>query len=177
VLRVAARAFADDGCAAEENFRWGWLTTVPSNVLWDDETWHAINVRQLDRAREVGALVRLPIDLTALAILVGWWGDFAAAASAIAQADAVTATGARIAPYSSMLLAALRGREAEAASLIASTTEESTAAGQGIGVQFAHWTAATCSTASAGTSTRCPTRRRRRTTRSTSSSPPGRCRS
>jgi DNA-binding CsgD family transcriptional regulator len=142
-LRLASSAFAADVRPAEENFRWGWLTTVPSNVLWDDETWHAINTRQLDRAREVGARARLPIDLTALAVLVAWWGDFAAATSAIAEADAITAaTGARLAPFSSMLLAALRGREAEAAPLIASTIEASTARGQGIGVEFAQWSAA-----------------------------------
>jgi DNA-binding CsgD family transcriptional regulator len=141
-LRLASDAFAADG-RPDENFRWGWLTTVPSNVLWDDETWHSINARQLERAREAGALVRLPIDLTALAILVAWWGDFGAAASAIAEADAVTAaTGARIAPYSSMLLAALRGREVESVPLVESTIAESTAGGQGIGVQFAQWTAA-----------------------------------
>jgi DNA-binding CsgD family transcriptional regulator/tetratricopeptide (TPR) repeat protein len=141
-LRQAASAFAAEG-SAEENFRWGWLATVPSNVLWDDETLHAINARQLRLAREVGALVRLPIDLTALAVVFAWWGDLAGAASAIAEADAVTeATGTRIAPYGAMLLAALRGREAEAASLIESTTEEATAGGQGIGVQFAQWVAA-----------------------------------
>jgi DNA-binding CsgD family transcriptional regulator len=143
MLRRAASAFAADERSAEENFRWGWLTTVPSNVLWDDETWHAINTRQLRCAREVGALVRLPIDLTAFAILVAWWGDFASAASAIAEADAVTeATGMRIAPFSAMLLAALRGREAEATSLIEATIEGATAGGQGIGVQFAQWVAA-----------------------------------
>jgi DNA-binding CsgD family transcriptional regulator len=112
-------------------------------VLWDDETWHAINARQLRCAREVGALVRLPIDLTAFAILAAWWGDFATAASAIAEADAVTeATGARIARYSAMLLAALRGRDAEATRLIEMTIAEATAGGQGIGVQFAQWVAA-----------------------------------
>jgi DNA-binding CsgD family transcriptional regulator len=143
MLRRATNAFASEEVSAEENFRWGWLSTVPSNVLWDDETWHVINVRQLQRAREVGALARLPIDLTALAVLVAWSGDFASAATAIAEADAVTeATGARIAPYSAMLLAALRGREAEATSLIESTIEQATAGGQGIGVQFAQWVAA-----------------------------------
>ena len=75
MLRQATMAFAADEVAAEDNFRWGWLTTVPSNVLWDDDNWHAINVRQLQLARDAGALARLPIDLTALAILVAWWGD------------------------------------------------------------------------------------------------------
>jgi DNA-binding CsgD family transcriptional regulator/tetratricopeptide (TPR) repeat protein len=142
-LRRAASAFAADERSAEENLRWGWLTTVPSNVLWDDETLHAINVRQLERARAVGALVRLPIDLTALAVLVAWWGDFASAASAIAEADEVTeATGTRIAPFSAMLLAALRGQEAVATPLIEATIEGATAGGQGIGVQFAQWVGA-----------------------------------
>jgi DNA-binding CsgD family transcriptional regulator len=142
-LSRAASAFAAEDGSAEENFRWGWLTTVPSNLLWDDETMHAINVRQLRRAREVGAVVRLPIDLTALAVLLAWWGDFAGAASAIAEADAVTeATGTRMAPFSAMLLAALRGREAEATSLIESTIDGATAGGQGIGVQFARWVSA-----------------------------------
>jgi DNA-binding CsgD family transcriptional regulator len=142
-LRRAASAFAADEGSAEENFRWGWLTTVPSNLVWDDETWHAINVRQLTLARRAGALARLPIDLTAQAVLLAWWGEFPSAAAAIAEADAVTeATGTRIAPYSAMLLAALRGWEAEATALIESTIDEATAGGQGIGVQYAHWVGA-----------------------------------
>jgi DNA-binding CsgD family transcriptional regulator len=141
-LRRAASAFAAHDAPVEENFRWGWLATVPSNILWDDETWHEINVRQLRLAREAGALARLPIDLTAYAVLTAWWGDFKAAASAIAEAEAVTeATGTRMAPFSAMLLAALRGREAETMSLVESTVEQATAGGQGIGVQFARWTA------------------------------------
>jgi DNA-binding CsgD family transcriptional regulator len=141
-LRQAAAAFADPDGPAEENFRWGWLTTIPSNLLWDEATWHAINARQLHRARDVGALVRLPIDLTAFAILAAWRGDFASAASAIAEGEGVTeATGTRMAPYGAMLLAALQGREAEARSLIESAIDDATAGGQGIGVQFAQWVA------------------------------------
>ncbi|HKF31471.1 MAG TPA: AAA family ATPase [Jatrophihabitantaceae bacterium] len=134
-LRQATRAFAGE---ADHNFRWGWLTTVPPNVLWDDESWHAINVRQLQVARKAGALARLPIDLTASAILAAWWGDFAMAAAVIGETDAVTeATQTRIAPYGAMLLAALRGREASA--LIDSAIDAAIAGGQGIAVQYAHW--------------------------------------
>ena len=112
-------------------------------MLWDDETWHAINTRQLQLARDAGALARLPIDLTAFAILVTWRGDFARAADVIAEADAVTeATETRIAPYSAMLLAALRGREHDALALIEATINDANAGGQGIGVQYAQWVAA-----------------------------------
>jgi DNA-binding CsgD family transcriptional regulator/tetratricopeptide (TPR) repeat protein len=139
-LRRATSAFAAEHVSAAENFRWGWLTTVPSNLLWDDESWHAINARQLQLARDAGALARLPIDLTAWAILAAWRGDFASAAAAIAEIDAVTeATEARIAPYGAMLLAAFRGREAEATALIESAIGDATAGGQGIGVQYAQW--------------------------------------
>ena len=142
-LRRAASAFAATEVPAEHNFRWGWLTTIPSNVLWDDESWHTINVRQLQLARDAGALARLPIDLTAAAVLAVWWGDFARAAALIAEIEAVTeATGTRIAPYGAMLLAAFRGSEADASTLIESTIKDATAGGQGIGVQHAEWVAA-----------------------------------
>ncbi len=142
MLGRASRAFAAETPAAD-NLRWGWLTTVPANVLWDDETWHALNVRQVELARDAGALARLPIDLTASTVLLVLYGDFARAASAIAETDAVTeATQTRIAPYGAMLLAGFRGREAEAGALIQAAIDEAVAGGQGIGVQYAHWVAA-----------------------------------
>jgi DNA-binding CsgD family transcriptional regulator len=142
-LRRATTAFVEHENSSEENFRWGWLTTIPSDVLWDEESRYTICDRQLQTARDAGALARLPIDLTASAIVVAWRGDFSSAAAVIAEAVAVTqATGARIAPYAAMFLAALRGREPEAAALIESTLKDATAGGQGIGVQYAHWVAA-----------------------------------
>jgi DNA-binding CsgD family transcriptional regulator len=140
ILRRATSAFVEDASAAQENFRWGWMTTIPSNVLWDEDSWHAINARQLTDARAAGALARLPIDLNAWAILVAWRGDFGPAADAIAEAEAVTkATGARLTPYAALLLAALRGREGDATAAIESTSLDARAGGQGIGVQWADW--------------------------------------
>jgi DNA-binding CsgD family transcriptional regulator len=141
-LRQATRAFASEAISAEQSFRWGWLATLPAEVLWDDGSWHAINIRQVERAREVGALARLPLALTALAILVTWWGDFASAAAAIEEADSVAeATQTRIAPLGALMLASCRG-QAEAGSLIDSTVEALAGAGQGGAVQYAQWVAA-----------------------------------
>ena len=110
VLRRSADAFAADDAPGPEIFGSGWLMTVPCNVLWDDETWHAINRRQLRLVRDAGALARLPIDLTASAMLHTLWGEFEGAAAAIAEAETVTqATHTRMAPYGAMLLAALSG--------------------------------------------------------------------
>jgi DNA-binding CsgD family transcriptional regulator/tetratricopeptide (TPR) repeat protein len=140
LLRRATSAFLDEQSPAQENFRWGWMTTIPSNVLWDEHSWHAINVRQVRQARDAGALARLPIDLNAWAILVIWRGDFAEAAAGIAEAEAITeATGSRFAAYAGSLLAALRGREADASPMIESVMRDSTDGGQGIGVQWAEW--------------------------------------
>jgi DNA-binding CsgD family transcriptional regulator len=59
----------------------------------------------------------------------------------VAEADAVTeATGTQVAPYGALVLAGLRGREADATPLIEATVREATAGGQGTAVQYAHWT-------------------------------------
>jgi DNA-binding CsgD family transcriptional regulator len=140
VLRRATSAFRDDPSPTPENFRWGWMATIPANVLWDEASWHAINSRQVQEARDAGALARLPIDLTAWAILAAWRGRFDAATAAIAEADDVTqATGTAFAPYAALLLAALRGREAEASAMIESVIRVAGAGGQGIGVQWGEW--------------------------------------
>jgi len=143
LLRRATTAFLDEASPAQKNVRWGWMATIPSHVLWDEDSWHAINARQLQEARDAAALARLPIDLTAWAVLVAWRGDFGPADAAIAEAQAVTeATGSRLAPYAALLLAALRGREVDASTAIESATREAGAGGQGIGVQWGDWVSA-----------------------------------
>ena len=51
-------------------------------------------------------------------------------------------TGSRAAPFTAMMLASLRGRQADAAPLIKGTIAAATAGGQGIAVAYAHWAAA-----------------------------------
>ena len=110
---------------------------MPSYVLWDDEAWYAINARQLALARDAGALARIPMGLITEAVITAWSGDFSGAAAVTVEAETITeATGIRIAPYGAMLLAALRGREADSSSLLASATEDAAAVGQGFGVQW-----------------------------------------
>jgi hypothetical protein len=72
-----------------------------------------------------------------------WSGDFAAAASVIAEADAVSeATGTRSAPFAAMLLDLLRGNQADVAPLIEATIAQAWAGGQGIAVTYGRWAAA-----------------------------------
>jgi DNA-binding CsgD family transcriptional regulator len=142
VLRQATSAFASPDIPQEEILRWGFVATVADEALWDDDGWR-VTVRQVQLARDVGALDQLPILLNRMAVETVWSGDFAAATLLIAEAGAVCElTGSRFAPVAAMMLAAFRGREAEAVPLIQSTIEQSTAGGQGVSVTVAHWVAA-----------------------------------
>ncbi len=142
-LRQITRVFTSESISAEEELRWGWLAQAAASAVWDDAGWRAMLLRQVQLARDVGALDQLPIDLGALGTDAAWRGDFAVAATLIAETDAVcAATGTRSAPFAAMLLASLRGDQAEAAPLIEATIAEATADGQGIAVTYAHWAAA-----------------------------------
>ena len=142
-LRRASEAFAATDDPAENRFRWTWLPPVPSYVLWDDEGWYAINARQLQLARDAGALARVPMGLITQAVIDAWSGEFTSAATATAEAEAITeATGIRIAPYGAMLLAALRGREADGSELLEPAINDAAAVGQGFGVQWGEFVTA-----------------------------------
>jgi DNA-binding CsgD family transcriptional regulator len=139
-LRRAVDAFRDEAIPLQKGLQWAALASAASAVLWDLDSWEEIITGQADRARAAGAYAALSFALQGQALAVTWCGTFAAAATSIAEADAVTeATRTRIAPYGAVLLAAYKGREDEAAALIETTTEHGIAGGEGLGVQFARW--------------------------------------
>ena len=136
VLQRAATALAD--IPVEDVVRWGWMATAASNAVWDNDGAHAISARQVQLIRDAGALAELPLYLSALGLASAWMGDFAGAASNIAEADSVAAaTGSRFAPYTLLRLRALQGREAEASAAI-----EHAAAGGPSAALYAQWAAA-----------------------------------
>ncbi|MFY9933320.1 MAG: LuxR C-terminal-related transcriptional regulator, partial [Streptosporangiaceae bacterium] len=141
VLREATSAFASSDVPVAQRLRWSWMVPMAGASLWDYQGYSLVEA-PVQLAREVGALDRLPMLLNQLADAAVWRGDFTAAASLIAEADAVCeVTGARVPPYGALMLAAYRGREAEAAQLIQATIEQAGAAGQGAAVTWAHWAA------------------------------------
>jgi DNA-binding CsgD family transcriptional regulator len=143
LLEESTRTFADEKFPAEASLRWGWLTVVPTYVLWDEERTYAICVRQMQAVREAGAHARLALDLATFSLLAVRCGDFVSASGAIAEADAITeATGSELAPFSAMMLAAFSGREAEARALIESVRREAFPLGQGAVIQLAEWAVA-----------------------------------
>jgi hypothetical protein len=143
VLRRAVSTVVDAEITAEEAFRWGWLAQAAASVLWDDDAWRVLLLRQVGFAREAGALDELPVMLGALGTALVWSGDFTADSALIVEADAICeVTGSLAAPFTAMLLASLRGRDAEAVPLIEATIAAAEAGGQGIAVAYAQWAAA-----------------------------------
>ena len=139
-LRQAVNAFTTEEMSREDGLRWGW---IGATVSWDEDAARAIMTRQVQLARDAGALEQLLTDLVALAMSDAWRGDFAAAASLIAETDALTeVTGSGIAPYTHLFLACLRGNQAELKALIAVANAKAAAGGQGVAATYAQWTAA-----------------------------------
>jgi DNA-binding CsgD family transcriptional regulator len=141
LLRQATRTLADDDqFGAEAGLRWGWMTVLPTYVLWDEESTHRICMRQIRSHRDTGALALLPLDLQTFSLLAARCGDFADAAAAMTEVTAVReATGADVAPWGAMMLAVLRGREAEATVLIDSARNEAATLRHGAALELAEW--------------------------------------
>jgi DNA-binding CsgD family transcriptional regulator len=138
-LQRAVRAVAN--IPVEDVLRWGWMTAGASAAVWDHEGWLASCRRQAQVVRDAGALASLPIHLTYLGMAIVWTGDFAGAASLVAEIDSVAvATGSRFPPYTLLRLRGLQGREDEASAAIASAIEQF--GGQGMTAVRAYWAAA-----------------------------------
>jgi DNA-binding CsgD family transcriptional regulator len=147
-LRRALDAFWHDGGPDEGDMRWLWLAcpVAPEPVapdLWDDETWNRLTARAVALARDSGALTVLPLALTSRASVDVHAGEFAAASALIEEADAISeATGNAPLRYTSLLLAAWRGREAPASQLIEADVREANARGEGRAIGLAEYATA-----------------------------------
>jgi hypothetical protein len=134
VLKRALRAFRDQEIATEEDIRWWWLAGPVAGFIWDFESWDALTARQIEVARNVGALAMLPLAFGTRAGALLFAGELRAAASLVEESWALSrATHARIVPYAAITLAALRGREDEVERLIQTNTKDFMASGEGGG--------------------------------------------
>jgi DNA-binding CsgD family transcriptional regulator len=142
-LRQALDAVCRDEGHSEDHMHWLWLACRIAPDLWEDDTWHELATRQLQLARDAGALSVLPLAATYRAGVHVHAGEFAAAAALIEEADAITeATGNAPLAYTSLVLAAWRGREAEALELIEASREDAAGRGEGRAITLAEYTTA-----------------------------------
>jgi DNA-binding CsgD family transcriptional regulator len=96
--------------------------------MWDDEALHILAARQVQVARDAGALVHLQFALSFLARSHMLAGELTAATLMIDEAGLIAeATGNPALVNAPMILAAWRGQEAQASELIEMTSEEAAA--------------------------------------------------
>jgi DNA-binding CsgD family transcriptional regulator len=143
MLKQAVSAFRSADISREEGLRWRWQICHGATLLWDFGSWDVLSARWLKLARDTGALTALLFAATTRAGLHLLAGEFAVAASLVAEVDSVTeATDSSIAPYAALGLVAFRGREADAAELIEAGTKDAERGGEGERLTFVHWATA-----------------------------------
>ncbi len=146
VVRQALQAFRDGGLSADEELRWFFAAIRAAHEIWDDESWQDLATRQVQLARDIGALTVLPLALSQRVFVHVHAGEFTAAASLTEELDAIKeATGNGLPAYGAMALAGWQGRDSEASRLIEATIKDATARGEGIGLSLAYYTASVLS--------------------------------
>jgi DNA-binding CsgD family transcriptional regulator len=142
-LRQALTAFRSDALDAEDGLRWSWLAGRAAAFIWDYENWDWLTTRQIQMARDAGALTVLPLALSTRAGVPLFTGDIATAGSLIQQVQAVAdATDVRTARYAAFVTAAVRGHEADAVAQIRSAAADFTSRGEGMGLTCTQWASA-----------------------------------
>jgi DNA-binding CsgD family transcriptional regulator len=143
ILQRAVRAFGCNDTATDEVLRYGFLASYAAQALWDEEGYRALPTRQLQLARDAGAMAVLPMTLTMRIGAHLHAGELATAALLVEELNDVTeATAAEVPPYAALALAAWLGREDEASALMQASMKAVLARGEGIGVTFIEWVTA-----------------------------------
>ena len=100
--------------------------------LWDADAMHTLATRQLEVARETGALVQLRLALNFLGGTLVYSGELAMAELLFDEDRLVAeATGNQPVLYNDVLLAVWRGQDAKATELLEATRREASARGLG----------------------------------------------
>jgi len=140
VLKRALGAFCAADVTPEEGL---WQACHSAGLVWDYDSWQILSDRQIDVARDAGALTALPSAFTMRTMPHLFAGEFTAATAMVAQVESVSqATGISIARYAALALAVFRGREAEAAELIANVTTDAKRRSEGTWLPFVRWATA-----------------------------------
>jgi DNA-binding CsgD family transcriptional regulator len=136
-LTHALQLLLDLSLDSEDARRWLWMVGARTSGLiamevWEFESWHTLALRQVQVARDMGALVHLQFALTFLVVTHLLRGELTTAARLIDEDRLIAdATGNAPVAHTEMMLAAWRGEESRALELIETTMLEATALGLG----------------------------------------------
>jgi DNA-binding CsgD family transcriptional regulator len=138
LLKRALTALLDGGGDYQEELRWPWLACLGAADLFDDAAWDALATRNVQIARDAGALGELPIALMHVSQLRVFEGKLDEAAALTAEIDSIIdATGSRRIGIPQLMLAAYRGDDARASALIEAVERDAIPRSQGVALTFA----------------------------------------
>jgi DNA-binding CsgD family transcriptional regulator len=132
-LKRAVRLFRDGDVRWEHDLRLLPLACAAAAEQDDDDAWYALATREIQDAREGGALSVLPRALVVLGCLSVLAGDLDGAAASLDEADTIAdATGSSRISIGRLLLAAYRGEDPRTAVPIETWVNDTTARGEGL---------------------------------------------
>jgi DNA-binding CsgD family transcriptional regulator len=132
MLKRAVATFRDQNTSGPDELRWLWFTSVVTRFVWDDEAQDVLSARHVELGRQTGVLAGLPIALSARIVVHIIAGELAAADQAIEELR--TLSDAMQIPMQlngRLVVAAWRGREAEARTLFDAAVRELEPRGEG----------------------------------------------
>jgi DNA-binding CsgD family transcriptional regulator len=136
-LKRALSAVRDEGGRPGRDLRWPWFARRVAPDLFEDEIWHAYATRNVQMARDAGALAVLPLALNYYAVRRVFEGELDAAAALLAEADAIAdATGNEPIVIGRLLLAGCRGDKTRALPLFDASETAAIARGEGVVLTF-----------------------------------------
>jgi DNA-binding CsgD family transcriptional regulator len=134
--RALAAVRAERGRAGRD-VRWPWLARRIAPDLFDDETWHAFAIGNVQIAREAGALAVLPLALNYHSLLRCFEGELTAAEALLDEADEIAdATGTAEMVFGRALLAGCRGDQRLGLAQIDASELTATARNEGVVLTF-----------------------------------------
>ena len=91
ILKAALSAFREEAALPPEESRWLSFACRAAWDVWDEESWRLLATRELQRARDAGALTAMPLLLTSLSYLQVLCGEVSTAESLLDEIRAITA--------------------------------------------------------------------------------------
>ena len=142
-IRRALEAFRSDSVSSEEQLRWSWLAGRAAGYIWDYENWDFLTARQVEVARDAGALNVLPLTLSTRAGLKLFAGEIEAATSLMEQVQSLAdVIDTPTVSYAALTVAAFRGDEPKVLSLFSEMQQDLFERGEGVGLSLAQWATA-----------------------------------
>jgi DNA-binding CsgD family transcriptional regulator len=140
VLKRALLALRGPDRPGEEAMRWLCLAAATAGHLWDERSWEALANAHVQLARRLGACAMLEQALNMAIAMHVCLGGLATATSLAEERAAVTeATDSYVPAYAAPILAAWRGREADAEQAFESVGEEVLQRREGQGSIIVEW--------------------------------------